>query len=124
MDQIARRREERRCELARDFLAIFDNGEDAILAATMLVMAVASPVNEEDRARYLAALEQLPKGSAAKPRLGYVSPDIAGATWRWRVTFADHHAEYQSLRHFPTKAEADDYASDFVVRLRGEINRP
>jgi len=39
------------------------------------------------------------------------------------VTFADHHAEYQSSRHFPTKAEADDYASDFVVRLRGEINR-
>ena len=124
MDQIARRREERRCELARDFLAIFGNGEDAILAATMLVMALASPISEEDRGRYLAALERLPKGSAAKPRLEFVSPNSAGATWHWRVTFADHHAEYQSLRRFPTKTEADDYASDFVSRLRGEINRP
>ena len=123
MNEIVRRREERRCALARDFLAIFGNSEDAILAATMLVMALASPINEEDRARYLAALERLPKGSAAKPRLEFVSPNSVGATWHWRVTFADHHAEYQSLRHFPTKAEADDYASDFVVRLRGEINR-
>ena len=124
MNEIVRRREERRCELARDFLAIFGNGEDAILAATMLVMALASPISAEDQARYLAALERLPKGSAAKPRLEFVCPNSAGATWHWRVTFADHHAAYQSLRHFPTKAEADDYASDFVVRLRGEINRP
>jgi hypothetical protein len=124
MNEVVRRREERRCELARDFLPIFGNGEDAILAATMLVTALASPINEEDQARYLAALERLPKGSAAKPRLEYVSPNSAGVSWHWRVTFADHHAEYQSLRHFPTKAEADDYASDFVARLRGEINRP
>src|SRR5215469_15317368 len=124
MNEIVRRREERRCELARDFLAIFGYGEDAILAATMLVMALAAPVSEEDRPRYLGALERLPKGSAAKPRLEFVSPDSAGATRHWRVTFADHHAEYQSLRHFPTKVEADDYASDFLVRLGGEINRP
>jgi hypothetical protein len=58
MDEIAKRREERRCELARDFLPIFGNGEDAILAATMLVMALASPISEEDWPRYLAALER------------------------------------------------------------------
>ena len=124
MDEIARRREERRCELARDFLPIFGNGENAVLAATMLVMALASPISEGDRPRYLAALERLPKGSAAKPRLEFVSPCCNGTARHWRVTFADHHAEYQSLRQFPTKGAADHYASDFVVRLRGEINRP
>ena len=123
MNEIFRRREERRCELARDFLAIFGNGEDAILAATMLVMALASPISEEDRPRYLAALERLPKGSAAKPRVSLVSPGSNGTARDWSVTFADHHVEYRSLRHFPTKAAADDYAADFLVRLRGEINR-
>jgi hypothetical protein len=87
-------------------------------------MALTSPVTAEDRRRYLAALERLPKGSAATPRLEFVSPYSAGAERHWCVTFADHHAEYRSLRHFPTKTEADDYASDFLVRLRGEINQP
>ena len=74
MDEIGPRREERRCALAQDFLPVFGNGEDAILAATMLVMALAAPSSEEDRPRYLAALERLPKGSAAKPRVSLVSP--------------------------------------------------
>jgi hypothetical protein len=124
MDEIGPRREERLRELARDLLPIFDTGEDAVLAATMLVMALASPISEEDRPRYLAALDRLPKGSAAKPRVSLVSPGINGTARDWRVTFADHHAEYRSLRDFPTKAQADDYATDFLVRLRGEINRP
>jgi hypothetical protein len=46
------------------------NGEDAILAATLLVMALdyrfPAPISEENRPRYLAALEWLPKGSTAK----------------------------------------------------------
>ena len=124
MDQIGPRREERLRELARDFVPVFGNGKDADHAATMLVMALASPITDEDRSRYLAALERLPKGSAAKPRVSHVSPHTGGDERHWRVTFADHHAEYQSSRHFPTKAEADDYASDFLVRLREEINRP
>ena len=66
MDEIGPRREERLRELSRDFVPVFGNGEDADLAATMLVMALASPIIEEDRPRYLAALERLPKGSAAK----------------------------------------------------------
>jgi hypothetical protein len=124
MDDIGQRREERRGELAADFVPIFGNREDADLAATMLVMALAWPVREEDRPRYLAALELLPKGCTAKPRLALVSLNSAGTAGHWRVTFADHHAEYQSLRDFPTRAEADAYAFDFLVRLRGEINRP
>ena len=37
MDEIGPRREERLRELARDFVPVFGNGEDADLAATMLV---------------------------------------------------------------------------------------
>ena len=118
MDEISPRREGRLRELARDFVPVFGNGEDADLAATMLVMALASPVIEEDRPRYLAALERLPKGSAAKPRVSHVSPHDGGDAQHWCVTFADHHAEYQSSRHFRTKAEADDYASYFVGKSR------
>ena len=113
MDEMAKRREERRCNLARDFLPTFGNGEDAILAATLLVMALdyrfPAPISEENRPHYLAALERLPKGSAVKPRVSLVSPGSNGTAQHWRVTFADHHAEYQSLRHFPTKGETDDY---------------
>ena len=117
MDQIGPRREERLRELARDFVPVFGNGGDAVLAATIPVMALASPIIEEDRPRYLAALERLPKGSPAKPRVSHGSPHSGGDAQHWCVTFADHHAEYQSSRHLPTKAEADDYASDFVVRF-------
>jgi hypothetical protein len=45
MDEIGPRREERLRELTLDFLPIFGNGEDAILAATMLVMALAAPIS-------------------------------------------------------------------------------
>src|SRR5215470_5217286 len=87
VDEIVRRTEEKRCELARDFPAIFGKGEDAILAATMLVMALASPISEEDRPRYLGALERLPTGSAAKPRVSLVSPGSNGTARDWSVTF-------------------------------------
>src|SRR5215469_17769022 len=124
MDDIRQRREERLRELAQDLVPVFGNGQDAGLPAIILVMALAAPISEEDRPRYLAALERLPKGSAAKPRVSLVSPGSNGAARDWSVTFADHHAEYRSLRHFPTKAAAVDYASEFLVRLRGEINGP
>src|SRR5215469_8296285 len=121
MDEIGPRREERLRELAGDFLPIFGNGEDASLAATMLVMALAWPISSEDRLHYLAALERLPKDIIISPRLLSVSE---GADRHWRVTFTDGHADYKSSRHFRTEAEANDYATDFLVRLRGEINRP
>jgi hypothetical protein len=61
MDEIGPRREERLRELARDFMPVFGNGEDADLAATMLVMALASPIIEEDRPRYLACAGTAPQ---------------------------------------------------------------
>ena len=123
MDEMAKRREERRCNLARDFLPTFGNGEDAILAATLLVMALdyrfPAPISEENRPHYLAALERLPKGSAVKVRVSHVFPER-----NWRVAFTDGSADYKGWRRFLTKAEAVAYATDFLARLRGEINRP
>jgi hypothetical protein len=52
MDEIGPRREERLRELARNFVSVFGNGEDADLAATMLVMALAWPIIEADRPRW------------------------------------------------------------------------
>jgi hypothetical protein len=124
MHEIGNRREERRRELTEDFLSLFGNVEDAELAATMLVMAVAPPVSKRDRLGYLAALERLPKGSTVKPRLLLVSVNDGGAAQQWRVTFADDHAGYQSSRQFPTEAEANTYATNFLERLQGQINRP
>jgi hypothetical protein len=61
MDEIGPRREERLRELARDFMPVFGNGEDADRAATMLVMALAWPIIEEDRPRYLPRWNGSPK---------------------------------------------------------------
>jgi hypothetical protein len=52
----------------------------------------------------------------AKPWRGSGDREAPG----WRVTFTDGCVQYQWLSRFPTKVEADDYASDFLVRLRGE----
>ena len=128
MDEMAKRTEVRRCDLAREFLPTFGNGDDAILAATLLVTALdyrfPAPISEENRPRYLAALERLPKGSAAKLRVSHVCPYGEAAERQWRVTFTDGSTDYKGLRRFLTKAEADTYATDFLARLRGETNRP
>jgi hypothetical protein len=56
----------------------FTAREDAELAATMMVMALryelGQPATEADQLRYRAALERLPKGSTATPRVVFVSP--------------------------------------------------
>ena len=124
MDQIGPRREERLRELARDFVPVFGNGGDADLAATILVMGLASPIIEEDRPRYLAALERLPKGSAAKPRVSHVSPYSGGDAQHWCATFADHHAEYQSSRHSRRKPRQTTMQAISWCSFGEEINRP
>jgi len=69
-DEIAR--------LAKALEPSFTTPEDAELAASMMVMALrhefSEPIKDEDRPRYQAALERLPKGSSATPRVVFVSP--------------------------------------------------
>src|SRR5208282_2221892 len=124
MNKVAGRRDEKQRQLAEALEPMFAVAEDANLAATMLVMALGHPVEEEDQWCYLAALERLPKGSTANPRLLLVSPYDEEADRHWRVAFTDAHGSHKSSRRFPTEAEANAYATDFLVRLRGEIKRP
>jgi hypothetical protein len=128
LNEIARLTEEKRDRLAEALEPIFGDTKDASGAATILVRALSyefpEPIKKEDRPRYLAALERLPKGSSAKPHVYFVSIFDKETDPHWRVTFSDGCVQYQCLRRFATKSEAGDYASDFLVRLRGEINRP
>ena len=67
----------------------------------------------------------LPLGSMiTRPTVLLVSPYDEGADRLWRVSFTSGHGGHKSSRHFPTEAQANDYATDFLVRLKGEINRP
>jgi hypothetical protein len=119
-DEIAR--------LAKVLEPSFTAPEDAELAAAMMVVALRSefsePMKEDDRPRYLAALERSPKGSTATPRVVFVSPHQQKTDLHWRVTFSVGPTRYESSRRFGSVDEAEAYATDFLARLRGEINRP
>ena len=119
-DEIAR--------LAKSLEPSFATPEDAELAATMMVTALrcefSEPIKEEDRPRYQAALESLPKGSTATPRVVFVSPYDQNTDPHWRVTFTVGPSRHESSRRFGSMAEAETYVTDFLARLRGEINRP
>jgi hypothetical protein len=126
-DEITRQR----LRLARALRNIFEHGEDAVIAEAILMAALRAefghPIKEEDRSRFMAALELLPKGSTAQPRLLFVRPlteGTEGAGLRWRATFTDSHVDYESSRRFATEDDANAWASDFLIRLRGEINKP
>ena len=82
------------------------------------------PATEADQLRYRAALERLPKGSTATPRVVFVSPYDQKTDPHWRVTFTVGPMRYESARRFGSVAEAETYATEFLARLRGQINRP
>ena len=119
-DEIAR--------LAKALEPSFTAPGDAELAATMMVMALryelGQPATEADQLRYRTALERLPKGSTATPRVVFVSPYEQKTDPHWRVTFTVGPTRYESSWRFGSMAEAENYATDFLARLRGEINRP
>ena len=119
-DEIAR--------LAKALEPSFTAPEDAELAATMMVMALryelGQPATEADQLRYRTALERLPTGSTATPRVVFVSPYDQKTDPHWRVTFTVGPTRYETSRRFGSVAEAETYAMDFLARLRGEINRP
>src|SRR6516165_7599856 len=91
-DEIAR--------LAKSLGPSFTAPEDAEFAATMMVVALRSefsePMKEEDRPRYRAALERLPKGSTATPRVVFVSPYDQKTDLHWRVTFTGGSTRYEA----------------------------
>jgi hypothetical protein len=115
-------------QLAKALEPSFTSPEDAELAATMMVMALryelGQPATEADQLRYRAALERLPKGSTATPSVVFVSPYDQKTDPHWRVTFTVSPSRYESPRRFGSVAEAETFVSDFLARLRGEINRP
>jgi hypothetical protein len=115
-------------QLARALEPSFTAPQEAELAATMMVMALryelGQPATEADQPRYRAALERLPKGSTATPRVVFVSPYDQKTDPHWRVTFTVGPTRYESSRRFGSVAEAETYATDFLARLWREINRP
>jgi hypothetical protein len=115
-------------QLAKALKPSFTAPEDAELAATMMVMALryelGQPTTEADQLRYRAALERLPKGSTATPRVVFVSPYDQKTDPHWRVTFTVGPTRYESSRRFGSVTEAETYATGFLARLRGQINRP
>ena len=115
-------------QLAKALEPSFAAPEDAELAATMMVMALryelGQPATEADQLRYRAALERLPKGSTATPRVVFVSPYDQKTDPHWRVTFTVGPSRYESPRRFGSVADAETFVSDFLAPLRGEINRP
>ena len=119
-DEIAR--------LAKSLGPSFTAPEDAELAATMMVMALhhelGQPATEAEQLRHRAALERLPKDSTAIPRVVFVSPYDQKIDPHWRVTFTVGPMRHESSRRFGSVVEAQTYATDFLARLRGEINRP
>jgi hypothetical protein len=115
-------------QLAKSLEPSFTAPEDAELAATMMVMALrdelGQPATEADQLRYRTALGRLPKGSTATPSVVFVSPYDQKTDPHWRVTFTVGPSRYESSRRFGSMAEAETFVSDFLARLRGEINRP
>jgi len=62
--------------------------------------------------------------ATATPSVVFVSPYDQKTDPHWRVTFTVGPSGYESSRRFGSMAEAETFVSDFLARLRGEINRP
>jgi len=106
-------------QLAKALEPSFAAPEDAELAATMMVMALryelGQPATEADQLRYRAALERLPKGSTATPRVVFVSPYDQKTDPHWRVTFTVGPSRYESPRRFGSVVDAETFVSDVAI---------
>ena len=106
-------------QLAKALEPSFAAPEDAELAATMMVMALryelGQPATEADQLRYRAALERLPKGSTAIPRVVFVSPYDQKTDPHWRVTFTVGPSRYESPRRFGSVVDAETFVSDVAI---------
>jgi hypothetical protein len=115
-------------QLAKALEPSFTAPEDAELAATMMVTALrdelGQPATKADQLHYRTALERLPKASTATPSVVFVSSYDQKTDPHWRVTFTVGPSRHKSSRRYGSMAEAETFVSDFLARLRGEINRP
>jgi hypothetical protein len=71
-------------------------------------------IKQEDRARHLAALDELPN-NAPSPRVFYVSIYDQDIEPHWRVTFTLDHTAHETSLRLPTEAAATEYASSFLA---------
>jgi hypothetical protein len=122
MDDIEPLIEAKRRELRQSLGPIF--GEDSNNTAAMLVGTLrrefGDPIKEDNWPRFLAALARLPRGSNAKP-VPLINRHTDGPPFG--LIFLEGSLRYESSRRFDTEDAANAYASDFLVRLRGEANR-
>jgi hypothetical protein len=114
-------------ELAQSLEPIF--GDDSRLLARALTMGLRTSFGGNPDAlpairqrEYLTALERLPRGGTAL-QVAFVSSYGGEYDPHWKVTFTDGLARHTSAKRVPTEAEANAYATDFLMRLHGEINR-
>jgi hypothetical protein len=124
MKEIERLIGQKRRELKKSLKPII--GEDTDNAVEMLLFALrrefGGSIEENDRPRFREALERLPRGSTTKPML-FVSRCDEKTDPHFKVVFVEDGVRFMSSKRFDTKDEADTYALDFLMRLRGEINR-
>jgi hypothetical protein len=100
--------------LHRDLLSPRAHERGASMLVSWLQAEHGDLIKQADRARYLAALDELPN-NAPSPRVFYVSIYDQDIEPHWRVTFTlDHTAHESSLRQ-PTEAAATEYASSFLA---------
>jgi len=96
-------------------------GEDSDLAAGILIMALRRefgyPIKEEDQPRFQAAFDRLPRGSTVKPQPLPVSSYSGNTGPYWSVIFIESGSQHRSSKRFDTKADAEAYADDFLLRL-------
>lgn len=123
LDGIAQKAAKKRSDLEAAFRELF--GNDAGTAAELLTAAhhrdFGPPATEAERTRYLVALDRLPRGSTATDRLVIVADRLSNG--RVRPSFAMRDVEpYPSAMRFDTEQAANEYGSDFIQKLRGEIN--
>jgi hypothetical protein len=114
-------------ELAQSLEPIF--GDDSRLVARALTMGLRTSFGGNPDAlpaikqrEYLTALERLPKGGTIL-HVAFVSSYGGEHDPHWKVTFADGLAQHRSAKRFPSEAETKAYATEFLMRLHGEINR-
>lgn len=89
-------------------------GEDTATAAALLIAPFYRKVPEAEREQVLAALNSLPKGSRAWPTV--IRNTLRDGRWGFFLVYEDFR--FHGVKTFDTRADADAYGSEFLLRLR------